>query len=220
MPQPTTDSLQVAAQIYPWIYMTSTLEACFKSAETAAEKDLAAREAELAEEESEVSDQRVRLEAERQIEFYEELSTDKFATAAPSIMQAFIAHGDACTLLEAEALQLATGRNAPAEDDYYSPMRPYNSLLEKLEERQREQSELHASIVALTQDDGANTSEEDTDQPSARTQMMHVFSACLPVLQARAANLQMAHELLEGAKENLAMSIHLESLEFSESDDE
>jgi hypothetical protein len=50
--------------------------------------------------------------------------------------------------------------------------------------------------------------------------MINVFSACLPVLQARAANLQMAHELLEGAKENLAMSIHLESLEFSESEGE
>jgi hypothetical protein len=75
--------------------MTSTLEACFKSSETAAEarifplrtlsprylrlvqKDLAAREAELAEEESDVAEQRVRLEAERQIEFYEELSGDK-----------------------------------------------------------------------------------------------------------------------------------------------
>ncbi|KAJ6515370.1 hypothetical protein C8R45DRAFT_207526 [Mycena sanguinolenta] len=200
--------------------MTSTLDACFKSAETAAEKDLAAREAEVAEEESEVSDQRVRLEAERKIEFYQELSTDKFATAAPTIMQAFIAHGDACTALEAEALQLATGRDAPAEEDYYSPMRPYNTLLDKIEEKQREQRELHASIVALTQDDGANILEEDTDQASARTQLVHVFSACLPVLHARAANLQMAHELLEGAKENLAMSIHLESLEVSESNDE
>jgi len=28
-----TDALQVAAQVYPWTYMTSTLDACFKSAE-------------------------------------------------------------------------------------------------------------------------------------------------------------------------------------------
>lgn len=89
------------------------------------------------------------------------------------------------------------------------------------EEKQREQRQLHASIVALTQeDDGTIPQEEDIDQPSARSQMMHVFSACLPILQARAANLQMAHELLEGAKENLAMSLHLESLEFSEPEDE
>ncbi|KAJ6486475.1 hypothetical protein C8R47DRAFT_524198 [Mycena vitilis] len=221
VPQPTTDSLQVAAQIYPWMYMTSTLEACFKSSEAAAEKDLAARSAELSEEESDISDQRARLEAERNVEFYEELSTDKFATAAPSIMQAFLSHGDACTLLEAEALQLATSQRTSGEDDHHSPMRPYNALLDQLEEKQREQRELHASIVALTQeDDGTNTSEEDTTQLSARAQMIGVFSACLPVLQARAANLQMAHELLEGAKENLAMSIHLESLEVSESEEE
>lgn len=50
--------------------------------------------------------------------------------------------------------------------------------------------------------------------------MLHVFSACLPLLEARAANLEMAHELLEGAKENLAMSLHLESLEFSDPEEE
>ncbi|KAJ7682238.1 hypothetical protein DFH06DRAFT_972208 [Mycena polygramma] len=217
--------------------MTSTLEACFKSSETAAEANLAARSAELSEEESDISDQRARLEAERNVEFYEELSHDKFATAAPSIMQAFLSHGDACTLLEAEVLQLATSQRTPVEDDHHSPMRPYNALLDQLgkfssssnfpklksaeEEKQREHIDLHASIVRLTQeDDGTSTSEENTDQPSARAQMIGVFSACLPVLQARAANLQMAHELLEGAKENLAMSIHLESLELSESEEE
>lgn len=29
----TSDPLQVAAQVYPWLYMTSTLEACFRTAE-------------------------------------------------------------------------------------------------------------------------------------------------------------------------------------------
>ncbi|KAJ7637208.1 hypothetical protein B0H17DRAFT_1107204 [Mycena rosella] len=221
-PQPTSDPLQVAAQVYPWMYMTSTLDACFKSAETAAEKDLAARTAELALEAADLSEQRARLEAERRVEFYDELSSDKFATAAPSIMQAFLLHGDACTLVEAEALQLATS-TAPAEDDYYSPMRPYNALLDRLEELQRERAQLHASIVALTQEDASEEgmeSDVEPDQPSARAQIIHVFGACLPVLQARAANLQMAHELLEGAKENLAMSLHLESLEFSGDEDE
>ncbi|KAJ7506548.1 hypothetical protein B0H11DRAFT_2219247 [Mycena galericulata] len=211
-PQPTSDALQVAAQVYPWMYMTSTLDACFKSAETAAEKDLAARTKEISEEESDISDQRARMEAERNVEFYEELASDKFATTAPLVMQTFLSHGDACTLLESEALKLATGQHAPAEEVAYSPMRPYNAMLDRLENLQREKAQLHASIVALTQEeDGVDLQEEE---PSARAQMMHVFSACLPVLQARAANLQMAHELLEGAKENLAMSLHLESLEF------
>ncbi|KAJ7223994.1 hypothetical protein C8J57DRAFT_1535891 [Mycena rebaudengoi] len=190
-PTPTSDPLQVAAQAYPWLYMSSTLEACFQSAETAAEKDLTTRAKELAEEESDISDQRVRLEAERAVEFYDELSTDKFATEAPSIMQAFLLHGDASTTLEAEALQLAT------------------------KNLQREECELSAAIIQLTQaDDGIP--DESATESSARFQLNHVFAACLPVLRARAANLKMAHELLEGAKENLAMSLHLESLEFSD----
>ncbi|KAJ7462122.1 hypothetical protein FB451DRAFT_1267869 [Mycena latifolia] len=205
------------------MYMTSTLDACFKSAETVAEKDLAARTKELSEEESDLADQRARLEAERHVEFYDELTTDKFATVAPSAMQAFLAHGDACTLVEAEALQLAA-KTAPAEEDYCSPMRPYNALLDRLEDLQLERAQLHASIVALTQEDvpadDIADDLDDADEPSARAQMIHVFAACLPVLQAREANLQMAHELLEGAKENVAMSLHLESLEFSDAEEE
>ncbi|KAJ7167688.1 hypothetical protein C8R46DRAFT_1350650 [Mycena filopes] len=215
--QYTSDPLQVAAHVYPWMYMTSTLEACFKSAESTAEKDLEERAKEISGEESDISDQRARLEAERKIEFYEELATDKFATAAPSIMQRFLAHEDACTQLEAEALQLAMSQATLAEDEY-SPMRPYNAMLDRLERLQREQRELHASIVALTQED--DSGEEGDEQPSARSQMIHVFSACLPILEARGANLQMAYELLEGAKENLAMSLHIESLEFSEPEDD
>jgi hypothetical protein len=33
---PTADSLQVAAQRYPWLYMSSTLDACFAEAEKTA----------------------------------------------------------------------------------------------------------------------------------------------------------------------------------------
>lgn len=32
----TSDPLQIAAQMYPWSFMTSTLDACFKNAEVAA----------------------------------------------------------------------------------------------------------------------------------------------------------------------------------------
>ena len=34
---PTSDPLQIAAQIYPWLYMTSTLEKAFGDSERAAE---------------------------------------------------------------------------------------------------------------------------------------------------------------------------------------
>lgn len=35
-PMRTSDPLQVAAQVYPWMHMSSTLDACFKDAEAAA----------------------------------------------------------------------------------------------------------------------------------------------------------------------------------------
>ncbi|KAJ7639399.1 hypothetical protein FB45DRAFT_426181 [Roridomyces roridus] len=213
-PQRTSDPLQVAAQVYPWMYMTSTLDACFESAGKAAEQDIAARTEAVSELEATMSDQRVRLEAERSIEFYDELSTDKFATSAPSIMQAFLAHGDACSSLEVDALKLSSRDPALSEDDF-SPMEPYNDMLDRLDKLENETNELHASIVALTQE----SAEDDTEQ-SARSQITHLFSSCLPLLQGRRENLEMARQLLEGAKENHAMMLHLESLGYTSDDEE
>ncbi|KAF5387682.1 hypothetical protein D9615_000750 [Tricholomella constricta] len=235
-PAPTSDTLQVAAQLYPWLYMTSTLEACFQIAE----KDLAARSEHLASEESEISDQRIRFQAERTADFYDELSTDTFAETAPHLMQAFLAHGDACTRVEAEALHLAThGAREPDED---APLRVYGAMLDSLEELHTEAVGLEASIVNLTlttttpesgsgpdpfagpdpgredqgQDldanEGKNIEGESDADSSARTQIVGVFAACLPVLRARIANLSMAQELIDGAQENLSISLRMESL--------
>jgi len=90
----TSDPLQVAAQVYPWMHMSSTLDACFKGAEAAAtvrdsftdchasadlfiaKNELETHAKELAAEESEIADQRDRLEAERAIDFFDELGSD------------------------------------------------------------------------------------------------------------------------------------------------
>ncbi len=42
-PERTSDPLQIAAQVYPWMYMTSTLDACFKDAETTAKVSICYR---------------------------------------------------------------------------------------------------------------------------------------------------------------------------------
>jgi hypothetical protein len=48
-------------------------------------------------------------------------------------MQTFLSHGDACTQLEAEALQLATqGAAVPDED---APLQVYNEMLDSLGEK-------------------------------------------------------------------------------------
>ncbi|KAF7294242.1 hypothetical protein HMN09_01152600 [Mycena chlorophos] len=211
-PQPTSDSLQVAAQVYPWLYMNSTLDACFKTAESNAEKDLAEKSAELSAEESTLADERARFDAERQIDFADALSKGDLAESAPSIMQSFLAHGDECATVEGEALALATAPPSIAEEDELSPMRPYNAMLDRVESLQKECSRLRGAVVALTQGPG----DADEEAKSARSQILQLFSSCLPTLQARADNLDMAHQLLEGAKQSLAMSLHLESMGYSD----
>ena len=150
--------------------MSSTLDACFKSAEAAAtvrdypspiavhpltcllfvKNELETRAKELTAEESEIADQRDRLEAERAIDFFDELGSDvvsarlliiiamlrfsypflliQFAKDAPAIMQLFHSHGESCTKIENEALQLA---NHPDPTDE-NPLKPYNDMLHDL----------------------------------------------------------------------------------------
>ncbi|KAF9478392.1 hypothetical protein BDN70DRAFT_879996 [Pholiota conissans] len=148
-PTRTSDPLQVAAQVYPWTYMTSTLDACFKGAEAAATNDLETRTKELSEEESELAEQRDRLEAERALDFFEELGTGSFAKEAPEIMQLFHTHGDSCARVETEALKLAS-RNGPDPEDE-EPLKVYNDMLQVLEELHNEATKLHASISKLTE---------------------------------------------------------------------
>ncbi|KAF5371342.1 hypothetical protein D9758_004183 [Tetrapyrgos nigripes] len=313
----SSDPLQVAAQLYPWMYMTSTLEACFKTAEETANKELDERAKSLEAGEADVSDQQVRMEAERTIEFYDELSSDKFATVAPKIMQSFLSHGDACTKLESEALQLASKDLSHINlDDYENhPMQPYNDMLEQLgkspsfmsscpESLLGQASELETTILDLTTTTTGNSSESheaqvfsesnqnldsgpkseqnqmpnpesgstqgedqstsvspqnpesqsestspssshttnttaakpsnsestaatpseslamaESESTAARSQLIPVFTTCLPILRARKANIAMAQQLVEGAKEMLGMTLHLESLGFEDGDD-
>lgn len=215
----TSDPLQVAAQVYPWLYMTSTLEACFRTAEEKAMNDLEERSKQLQEEESGITDQRIRFEAEQAADFYDELATDYFAKEAPFIMQTFLSHGDACTRVEAEALELATHGARGSDED--APLQVYNDMLDSLEELHAEAVELESSILRFTSASPCSPEASDTvsSNPTvpetanvARSQILGVFSACLPVVRARMSNLAMAQDLIDGAQENLSISLRMESL--------
>ncbi|KAE9407232.1 hypothetical protein BT96DRAFT_914819 [Gymnopus androsaceus JB14] len=234
----TSDPLQVAAQQYPWLYMTSTLDACFKDAEKNAKSDIKVRSDALDQEEAGTSDQRTRLEAGQSIEFYDELSSDKFAKDAPKIMQTFLSHGDACTELEAEALRIASKDLSNIDfDSMIVPLQEYNDVLDRLGTLLMEAFELESAILRLTvsttsesESEAVESSETETKQPSedsklpnlnkvlTRSQIAPVFSACLPIVRARAGNIAMAQQLVEGAKQNLSMTIHLEN--YYDDDDE
>ncbi|KAK0230267.1 hypothetical protein IW262DRAFT_1453172 [Armillaria fumosa] len=217
-PERTSDPLQIAAQVYPWMYMTSTLDACFKEAEATAKRDLETKTKELEAEEANISDERIRFEAERLIEFYDELASDKFAKEAPTIMQNFLSHGDSCTECESEALKIAS---QDFDLDYTSgpsPLTIFNSMMDKLGMSSilDEAIELKTRISDL---DPPGNDEENKESTAARTQIIPLFKACLPVLRARTANLAMAQQLIEGAKENYSMALHLKMLEMDDSDD-
>ncbi|KAJ4479048.1 hypothetical protein J3R30DRAFT_3473683 [Lentinula aciculospora] len=244
------------------MYMASTLDACFKDAEPTVEKDIKARSEELDTQEASISDQQTRSEAERVIEFYGELSLDKFAKDAPKIMKTFLSHGDACTEIEAEALRIAS-QNLDDIDfdivDIMVPLREYNDVLDRLGTLQMEAFELESAILRLTVSTATTTesspesqatvsdpqteeslhpqsgsfidpepSSEDNDDTSnvltssqssaARSQIAPVFTACLPIIRARGRNLTMAQQLVEGAKQNLSMTVHLQSLSIREDD--
>ncbi|KAJ3998337.1 hypothetical protein F5050DRAFT_1745532 [Lentinula boryana] len=249
----TSDPLQVAAQHYPWMHMASTLDACFKDAEETAKKDVKARSDALDTLEANISDERTRSEAERLIEFYGELSSDRFVKDAPKIMQSFLSHGEACTEIEAEALRIASQdlNNIDFDTmDIMVPLREYNDVLDRLGTLQMEVFALESAILRLTvsttepsseksafisdssddsptstqssaeiNDNAPNIPDSTAQSAAARSQIAPVFKACLPIIRARGQNITMAQQLVEGAKQNLSMTVHLQSLGLGSDDD-
>jgi hypothetical protein len=52
----------------------------------------------------------------------------------------------------------------------------------------------------------------EDDQPS---QVLSVFAACLPIVRARIDNLSSAHDLVLCSKDNMGMSLRIESIRLS-----
>ena len=76
-----SDQLQVAAQSCAWEYMTSTLQDELRRSRGAALAALETRKNDLAAEEADIAESRIRYEAERLIDFYDELSDKKVCNA-------------------------------------------------------------------------------------------------------------------------------------------
>ena len=68
-----TDAVQFAAQSCAWAYMSSTLEDELASSRALARRALEHKQNDLNTEESDITDSRVRYDAERLLEFYDEL---------------------------------------------------------------------------------------------------------------------------------------------------
>jgi len=92
-----------------------------------------------------------------------------------------------------------------------------------IEVLQGQATQLQSSITKLTEaastakaepPSSANSATEPshTEQPSARNQVISVFTACLPVLRGRIANLSMAQDLVDSALENASLDLRMRSM--------
>jgi hypothetical protein len=145
----------------------------------------------------------------------------------------FLSHGEACTKIEAEALDLIS--TAHEQDDH---LRVYNEMLENLrkfeikfapatiphalivEQLQEKAALLESTISRLVATDQGEEQQSKTEPDKntinskivAHSELERVFAACLPVLRARVANLTIAQDLIDSAQENLSISLRMEHL--------
>ncbi|KAF9035044.1 hypothetical protein BDZ89DRAFT_1036335 [Hymenopellis radicata] len=213
-----TDPPIVEAQAYPWMHMTSTLDACFKETESESTiEDSVHTESEV--EEEEILEHRVPLETEPPVHFQDDERPTQFTKDAPKIMQAFLTHGNNCSAAESEALKVAT-KEFDGNDDDDHPMDMFNIMLDRLDYLLQETQFLQTAITTLISIDPYASFEGSSEATVARATIVPLFGSCLPALRGRTANLSLAQQLVEGAKEKFAMDIHLASLEFDDDDDD
>ncbi|KAF8635009.1 hypothetical protein AX15_000593 [Amanita polypyramis BW_CC] len=152
--------------------------------------------------------------------------SDDMLAGAPRVMQTFLSHGDACTKIEAEALDLASNRPVIHDDD--DPLRVYREILDDLEQLQEKAGSLELTISRLAgettdqsqQKQCAVERDENGDEDvysklAAHSELRRVFAACLPVLRLRIANLTMAQDLIDSVQENLSITLRMEYLGIS-----
>ncbi|KAF7775692.1 hypothetical protein Agabi119p4_4085 [Agaricus bisporus var. burnettii] len=231
-PVPPPEPLQITAQSHPWLYMSSTLEACFIDAETPMKKEQHESEPSVAKEDTPIDREKPRYDNERTIKFSDELASDTFIKEAPGLMQSFMTFSENSERVEAEALRLATSTPSLESEE---PLSVYNAMMDKLGELLQQAERIQSAIQRLAMksagsggDDRTSPSETDKNHDadgeqehrpklgqetdSARAQILGVFQACLPVLSARIANLSMAQELIDNAQENFSLALRMEDM--------
>ncbi|KIK64778.1 hypothetical protein GYMLUDRAFT_240737 [Collybiopsis luxurians FD-317 M1] len=251
-----TDS---TTQQYSWVYMTSTLDACFKEAEHAAQNDLKTHSEELDEEQETISDQQVWYEAEREIQFYNELASDKVTNLVSFMLMMLTAQLISTYVLEAQALSISIASKdlSGSEIDYDSMdlmLREYDDVLDRLGSLLMETFELESAILRLMvsssapklEDEYPPDSDETEEQPAESSSLepeapqllvsssSSVKIATEPALDSKSdtetetsptgttpssqpqdeaePRSQIAPQLVEGAKQNLRVTVASESM--------
>ncbi|KZT66047.1 hypothetical protein DAEQUDRAFT_730816 [Daedalea quercina L-15889] len=204
-PLTTLDALQQAAQIQSWLFMSATLENSYAAAQRSAAAALEQRRVELSEEEADIADARVRFDAERLIDFYDELMTPQVASAVAALVQQFLAHEEACSQTLARALWLV---QEPANE--HLRITQFNGILDEINQLSDEATQLEYSIVAIVPKE-VERNVKTGDLPEQDSLLKRTLLALLPVVRARGVNLECARAVVQSGKNNLCVAMRLQS---------
>ncbi|KAK7033522.1 hypothetical protein VNI00_012746 [Paramarasmius palmivorus] len=239
------DALELAAERYSWLYMIHTLDETVKSAETNAfvrfvlhqvlvvtqihielvQRDLKERSAQRQAEEADIHDQRIRFQAERDIQVFDTLGKQQF-NDAPSIIKQYLNHERTSMKIMNDAIDLSQ-KAAPKQGpvilqtpEHGSILELFNSYLDQLESLITDTTKLQEAITQLANSACSEHSQHTqntytlqvTAGPKRESPLHDAFSSLLPVLEARKGNLCLARTLLEGSKRNWATCVRMESL--------
>ncbi|OSX59323.1 hypothetical protein POSPLADRAFT_1075545 [Postia placenta MAD-698-R-SB12] len=175
-PASTSDTLQVAAQTQSWDFMRSTLEAHLDYSRRTAATALEKVSEKLTAEEAGIADARIRLEAERLLLFYDELSDAALSTTAPAIVQGFLKHEEECSRVIPEALALT---DCPMDET--RDIRDYNMLLDQIDALQSEAGRLQALMMSVS--------------PAEKNRAVSGLLSLLPVLRLATLHPAISHTL-------------------------
>ncbi|KZT05550.1 uncharacterized protein LAESUDRAFT_655664 [Laetiporus sulphureus 93-53] len=176
--------------------MSSTLETSFEASKQAANKELQARAVELSAEETNIADARIRFEAERLLDFYEELTDSSTRSIVPVMVQNFLRHEDECSRTTSEALRLACLHANENAD-----ITQCNALLGRIDALRQEADDLEVSILSIVDADTSEAcaKENCSVSPSLR--------GLLSVIHENGVNLIYARSLVQCSKDSLRIAL-------------
>ncbi|TBU41469.1 hypothetical protein BD309DRAFT_898092 [Dichomitus squalens] len=187
-----SEALQGAAQSCAWKYMASTLEVEFENAENIARATLNTRRDELAAEEADIAESRVRFEAERLIQFYDELGDREVADEIATIVLRYKRLEKTVSETTAAALQVSS---LPLDE--ITHVSQYSNVLDQIESLEDECRELEVLVHSLLT---TTTSFRSDKLPT-------VLRDISDIIAGHAENAACARDVVQCSKENYRMGI-------------
>ncbi|KAI0638488.1 hypothetical protein C8Q77DRAFT_1048857 [Trametes polyzona] len=171
--------------------MTSSLEEGLLSGRLTAQDALAKRQAELDAEEADIADSRVRYEAERLLDFYDELGDAKVAEEVASMILRFKTVERGVNEAASQALRLTS---LPLDDTTH--ITQYTTLLDTLDLLEMECQDVQEGMQSLER---ASTRDE--------RRLTQVLGNIADIVRGYAESVRGARRVVESCRENYRMGI-------------